>query len=334
MPKEWGADDLLTMARGYQPAIVLAAAAELELYDLLADVEATAETVAEQAGADVRATTIILDALAALGIIEKRGARYHLSADAARWLTTDSPDSVVPMLQHQANCVRRWVQLAAVAKTGRPADRYPGIRGAERDEASFIQAMNVVCAPIASRLVEELRLPTLRHLLDVGGASGTWTIAFLRAYPEATATLFDLPHVIPMAEQRLAAAGVRERVKLVAGDFTTDPLPTGADTVWVSAIVHQNSREENVHLFRSIADALPHQGCVLIRDVLMDSSRTAPVSGALFAINMLVATDGGNSYTFGELRGDLEVAGFSRVAVLRRDEGMDSVVEGYKHSGA
>jgi len=167
-------------------------------------------------------------------------------------------------------------------------------------------------------------------LLDVGGASGTWTITFLRAYPEATATLFDLPHVIPMAEERLAAAGVGARVHLVAGDFTTKSLPAGADLAWVSAIVHQNSREQNIRLFTSIARALTEDGRLLIRDVMMDDARTSPVDGALFAINMLTATNGGGTFTFEELREDLVAAGFADVAVLRHDEGMNSIVTARK----
>lgn len=334
MPKEWNADDLLNLARDYQPACVLAAAAELGLFERLGNAGTTAEAVAEHVGADIRATTMILDALAALAIIEKRRERYHLSQPTARLLTAESRETILPMLQHQANCMRRWTQLAAVVKTGRHPERRPSIRGEEGDQASFIQAMTVVSEPIASQLVEELRLPSFRHLLDVGGASGTWTIAILQAHPDATATLFDLAHVIPMAEEPLAAAGVRERVHLVAGDFTTDPLPSGADLAWVSAIVHQNSREENVRLFKSIAHALTDQGRLLIRDVLMDDGRTTPIMGALFAINMLVATEGGGTYTFNDLREDLEAAGFTEIEVLRRDEGMNSVLGARKVSGA
>ena len=88
------------------------------------------------------------------------------------------------------------------------------------------------------------RLSPLRfqRLLDIGGASGTWTIAFLRAVPEATAVLFDLPQVMPLARERLTRAGLADRVSLVAGDFYTDDLPGGADFAWLSAIAHQNSR--------------------------------------------------------------------------------------------
>jgi predicted O-methyltransferase YrrM len=230
------------------------------------------------------------------------------------------------MTQHQANCLRRWSQLAQVVKTGKAAERTPSIRGEEADYASFITAMDNVSGPIADRVVFEIQPLEFHHLLDVGGASGTWTIAFLRAHRHATATIFDLPHVIPLAEQRLTNAGLRERVKLVAGDFYTDSLPKGADFVWLSAIVHQNSREQNRALFAKVFAALADDGRLAIRDILMNPTRTAPVAGALFAANMLVGTPAGGTFTFEELKEDLASAGFRNAGVLRRDEGMNSVV--------
>jgi Glucose-regulated metallo-peptidase M90/O-methyltransferase domain len=96
----------------------------------------------------------------------------------------------------------------------------------------------------------------LNRLLDVGGASGTWTIEFLRANPSGSATIFDLPPVIPLAEKRLKEAGLSGRVKLVKMNFCTDQLPKGCDLAWVSAIVHQNSRLQNRRLFRRVYRAM------------------------------------------------------------------------------
>ena len=129
-----------------------------------------------------------------------------------------------------------------------------------------------------------------------------------------------------MARQRLADAGLAERVRLVAGDFMEDPLPAGADLAWVSAIVHQNSRAQNRELFAKVFTALAPGGRIAIRDLVMEPSRTRPVAGALFALNMLVGTVGGGTFTFDELREDMEAAGLTHPALLRRDEGMNSVV--------
>ncbi len=129
-----------------------------------------------------------------------------------------------------------------------------------------------------------------------------------------------------MAQRRLAAAGLDQRVQLVAGDFTRDALPPGADLAWVSAIVHQNSRAQNRALFAKVFAALTPGGRIAIRDILMEPDRTQPAVGALFAVNMLVATEGGGTFTFAELREDLEAEGFVQAAVARADEAMNAVV--------
>lgn len=326
MPKNWTADEILALAGSYKAACLLAAAAELDLFTLLAEGPKAAEEVAAKLHADRRGTTILLDALTALQLLDKYADRYTVPSSVAACLTQTGSSSVLAMAHHQVNCLRRWAQCARAVRSGKPAERQPSMRGEDADQAAFIGAMHDVCAPVADEVVADIEPLEFAHVLDVGGASGTWTIALLRAHPDATATLFDLPHVIPLAQQRLADAGLTDRVALVAGDYCVDALPKGADLAWVSAICHQNSRAQNRQLFAAVRDALASRGQILIRDILMDDSRTSPLAGALFAVNMLIATEGGDAYTFAELRDDLQAAGFADPTILRRDEWMNSVI--------
>jgi len=326
MSKQWTADAILELARSYQSPCVLAAAAELDLFGPLGAGGSTAGEAAAKLRCDERAMTVLLDALAALELIRKTGERYMLPEATIPLLAAGGPASVVAMVRHQANCLRRWAQLAKVVRTGQPAGREPSLRGEEADMQSFIGAMHVVSEPIADEVVGHLRPLAWTRVLDIGGASGTWTAALLRARPESSAILFDLPEVIPLARKRLAGKGLTDRVQLVAGDYLQDELPGGADLAWISAIVHQNSRVENRRLFAAARRALQRGGHVAIRDIVMEPSRTAPAAGALFAINMFVATPGGGTFTFDELRADLEEAGFTDVTCARRDPGMNSLV--------
>jgi hypothetical protein len=236
------------------------------------------------------------------------------------------------MLRHQAVCLRRWACLPWTVKHGAPPEAEPSLQGAEADREAFIQAMHVVSREVAPRLIPEINPGGFRRLLDLGGASGSWTIAWLEAEPQARATIFDLPHVIPLARARLSATTVADRVEFVAGDFYTDPLPRGADLVWVSAIIHQNSPTQNRQLYQRIAEALEPGAWLYIRDVVLDSSRTQPVAGAMFAVNMLAATAGGNSYTLADIESDLLSAPFADVELLRRDQGMHSIVRARRTS--
>lgn len=330
----WTAEDILALGRSYQGAAVLAAAADLDLFSALVSSSLSAAQLAFRLKCDVRALTILLDALAALRLLTKAGNNYAVPSGLDAFLTPDGAQSVLAMAQHQGHCLRNWAQLARVVQTGRPAKRMPGIRGEEGAQEAFIGAMHNISAPNADRVIRAVRPLRFRRLLDIGGASGTWTIAFLRACPSAQATLFDLPHVLPMARRRLAAVGLDKRVELVAGDFTRNTLPPGADLAWVSAIVHQNSRAQNRALFAKVFASLRPGGRIAIRDILMGEDRTQPVAGALFAVNMLVATEGGGTFTFAELRDDLESEGFVGVALARKDAAMNAVVVARKAGAA
>lgn len=320
---------ILEMVRAFQPACVLIAAADLDIFTLLHARPMNAARLAGKLKGDVRAAAVLLDALAAIGALTKgTGGRpvYRVPPAVAGLLTETGPRSVLGMVRHQGNCLRNWGQLAGVVLSGRPAAKRPSVRGAGGDLASFIRAMHEVSGPMAGPLVGGLGQLKFSSLLDVGGASGTWTISFLRRNPRARATIFDLPEVIPLARSKIKRAGLAGRVAFAAGSYNRDALPCGHDLAWVSAIVHQNSRAQNRALFAKVYKALTPGGRLLIRDIVVDASRTRPVAGALFAVNMLVATRGGATFTFNELREDLAAAGFVKVKYLRRGQFMDSVL--------
>jgi SAM-dependent methyltransferase len=326
-PDRW---QILQTANAFRAGCVLGAAAELDLFSALGDQGTSAEETARRLQADLRATTTLLDALAALEFLDKQAGLYAVPEALRPLLVEGSPQTLLPMLRHATNLVRTWSQLAQVVKTGQPAAREPSIRGAQADRAAFVAAMHTISGPIADDLVARLGPWNFRHLLDVGGASGTWTLAFLRAVPDCQATIFDLPDAIEQARQRMAASGLGHRVRLVAGDFYSDDLPGGADLAWVSAIAHQHSRADNRALFEKIRTALVPGGRILIRDVVMDAGHVRPVEGALFAINMLVNTAAGGTFTFDEYAEDLQAAGFRQPRLRIKDPWMNSVVEAGK----
>jgi SAM-dependent methyltransferase len=318
------------MARSYQHACVITAAADLGVFEMLATGEKTVEDAARAMDADERGTRILLDALTALELIEKNGDRYSITEEIGALLTPDGELTVFDMVRHQGSCLRRWAQLEYVVKHGGPAERIVSVRGDEADRAAFIGAMDDVNKAVADEIVRDLMPLEFTHVLDLGGASGTWALAWLRANPAARATVFDLPHVEPLAMRRIEANGMSDRITFVAGDFTADPLPDGADLCWISAIVHQNTAAENRVMLKNVHEHLAPGGRALIRDVVMDEARSSPAYGALFAVNMLTGTPGGDTFTFEELRAMLEDAGFSQVELVRADEGMSAVVGAVK----
>ena len=330
MAKQWTALEVLDFSRTYQPACILTAAAALDVFTSLHAKPLTAGALASELGTDLRATIILLDALVALQLLDKQDEKYSVPEDVAEQLSERSADNVLHMVRHIGNCLGRWAELPKVIKTGKCAETGPSIRGAEADREDFIGGMNIISRPIAAGVMDKIQPVRFRHMLDVGGGPGTWSIAFLRAAPQARVTLFDLPEVIPIAEKQFAEAGLTERVTLIEGDYYTDALPEGADLVWLGAICHQNSRKQNRDLFSKVYTALADDGVVIIRDVVMDPSHTSPAGGALFAINMLVGTKAGGTYSFDEYKEDLNAAGFAEVTLIHQDEFMSSLIQARK----
>jgi ubiquinone/menaquinone biosynthesis C-methylase UbiE len=163
------------------------------------------------------------------------------------------------------------------------------------------------------------------RVLDVGGGSGAFAVAFVRAVRGLTATVFDLPEVLPLTERYVSAEGLLERVALVAGDYTADELPAGYDLVFLSAIIHSNSAEENRALLRKCARSLTPRGALVVQDFIMDESRTDPPAGAFFALNMLVGTAAGDTYRESEIRHWMQEAGLTDIVKIETPFGTAQV---------
>ena len=320
---------VLEDVRGFFKSRVILTAAELDLFTRLKKGQTTADDLAKELRCDQRSLTRLLDCLVALKLLSKQDSVYQTS-ERGVLLSAEHPETELPMVLHLSGLWETWSGLTETLMTGENPRRKPVARRGKDSLKDFIGAMHVVGRSLSNEIAEFYDLSGFNRLLDIGGATGTYTIAFLEKNPEMTAVLFDLPDVIPWAEERLGIEGLLGRVELVAGDFYHDELPKGCDLALLSAIIHQNSPQENLDLYRKIHRALVPGGKLLIRDHVMDPGRTYPPQGTLFAINMLVNTRGGDTYTFDEIEEALENVGFAQVELVRKGERMDCLVEARK----
>jgi cyclopropane fatty-acyl-phospholipid synthase-like methyltransferase len=150
-------------------------------------------------------------------------------------------------------------------------------------------------------------------MLDVGGGSGAYSIAFAQANPALRVDILDLAAVEPIARRHIQDAGVADRVNVRAGDLRFGQLGEGYDLVFVSAICHMLSPAENLDLLRRCRAALAPGGRVVVQDFILEPDKTAPRFAALFALNMLVGTRGGASYSEPEYAAWLAEAGFREI---------------------
>jgi SAM-dependent methyltransferase len=188
---------------------------------------------------------------------------------------------------------------------------------ADRERArAFARAMRSISARPAHALV---RLPLLagrKHLLDVGGGSGIFAVACLKAWPDLSATVLEIPSVWPLAEELAREEGVEDRLRTVAADMFRDPWPAGADTILLSQILHDWRPEQGAELVRCSFEALPPGGLLLVHEKLLDAERREPLANALVGIDMLFWTEG-QQYSEAQLRSLLEAARFRQVETAR-----------------
>ena len=307
---------ILEMASGFQRSRVLLTACELGLFTALEEGARSSAEVARALGADGRATDRLMNALCALGLLEKRGDRFANTPLAARFLVQGKPDYLANLL-HTAHLWQTWSTLTEAVRRGRSVMAHAVKAQDATWLRAFIAAMHWRACQQAPAVVTALDLSGVSRVLDVGGGSGAYAMAFARVKGDLQAVVFDLPGVVPLAEEYIRQGGLSDRVRTVAGDFEVDPLGSGFDLVFLSAVLHGNAPAQNHALLRKSAAVLAPGGRLVVQDFIMDEDRTAPAFGALFALNMLVGTDGGDTYTESEVRQWLEAAGLADI--VRKD---------------
>ena len=178
----------------------------------------------------------------------------------------------------------------------------------------------------APQQLANIDLSEIKSTLDIGGGSGAYSMEFVSKKPEIEATVFDLPNVVPITKIFLDKEGFLDKIKTHAGDYTTDDLPKGFDLAFLSAIIHSNSLEINQDLIKKCFDALNKNGKIVIQDWIMNNDRTQPISGAIFAINMLVGTEYGDCFTEQEVTEMLNASGFKNISKIEFETGLSQMV--------
>lgn len=302
-------EQIIEMAAGYQKSRIILTAFELEIFTAIGDGALTSFEIAERINAKPRSTERLLNALCALGFIEKKEGRYSNSMVSARYLVKGSKE-YLSRIGHMIGLYASWGTLTGAVKAG------ASVHAREHDPVSlshFIEAMHYRAKKTAGELVSHIDLSGVKTVLDVGGGSGVYSMAFVKAKPGLKAVVFDLADVTALARTYIAESGLSGSISTMDGDYNSDSFGAGYDLVFMSAIVHINSYDENVALMKRARQSLAKGGRIVIQDHIMDEDRTSPARGAIFALNMLVNTRGGDTYTEREMREWLEKAGCTSI---------------------
>ena len=282
-------DKISVLAAGFQRSRVLLTAYELDLFTALGEDRRASDEVARALETAERATDRLMNALCAMDLLEKKDGRFSNTPLALKFLVKGRPEFMAGLM-HTAHLWDTWSTLTAAVRHGKSVASRPIDERGEGWLDAFIAAMHGRAVKQGQTLVSLLDLSGVSRVLDVGGGSGAYVMAFVRAKEGLTATVFDLPNVIPLTGKYIEQEGFSGSIDTVAGDYSVDDFGSGFDLVFLSAIVHINSYEENLALIRKCAAALNPQGRVVVQDFIMDEDRTGPAFGALFALNMMVGT--------------------------------------------
>lgn len=312
MVSEWNVGTLLGVSSGYWRGCAVQAAVRLKVFTVLGEGPGDAARVAESAGSDVRATGMLLDALAAMGLLVKTAGRYENTPFATQSLVAGTPGYMGHIVLHHHHILDGWAQLDQAVMTGRKVARRS--YGAEIERESFLLGMFNLAMGLAPQMAARFDLTGRTRLLDLGGGPGTYAIHFCKANPTLAAVILDRPTTEPFARQTVARFGLTERIDFIGGDFNIDPIRGGPyDVAWLSHILHSNSPEECLECLKKTAAALEPGGLILIHDFILDNTKDGPEFPALFALNMLLGTENGRSYSRAEVFAMLELAGVTDI---------------------
>ncbi|MEU6731383.1 methyltransferase [Nonomuraea wenchangensis] len=305
---------ILRLGNAFCDAKALLTAVELGVFDALHAGPATADELRERLGLNGRGLSDFLQLLVALDLLSEDGGRYRNASGADRFLVRELPSYVGGfLLRSNRNLYPAWGKLTEALRTGAPqaagsfddviAD--PGLLG------QFVRMMDALTQIIGPELIDAYDWSGHRSVLDVGGCRGNLAGQIVKAHPELSGFVFDLPQMEPFFDEHIAEMGLTGRVSFHGGDFFKDPLPA-ADVVLMGHVLHDWDESQRRGLVHKAYDAVNPGGTLLVYDRMLDDERSR-VENLVISLDMLLVSTGGSEYTSEELRGHAESAGFASV---------------------
>jgi len=289
----------------------------------------TAASFSALARSDERATELLLDACVSLGLLAKNDGEYTNTPESETYLKRTSPHTLAGYALYSNSVLwRLWDHLPDAVREG--SHRWPQafqMQGPifshffKTDEAmrTFLTGLHGLGMMSSPQAIAAHDLSGVQHFVDLGGGTGHLALAFLDQYPNAKATVFDLPQVIPLTKEI-----TKNRVATVEGDFFHDPLPS-ADCYAVARILHDWPLPKIQNLLAKIHDALPVNGRLLICEMLINPEKTGPTRSMMQSLNMLTCTDG-QERTAAEYDQLCKAAGFKSTAAVITGAPVDAVL--------
>ena len=312
-------DRLMQFAWGYAPTLAIEATVRHGIFDLLDKRPLTAAQVASKSGTSLRGVNAILDLLVSLQLLARKAGRFSLTPESATFLVSSKPSYYGMLFGHiSEQLLPSWLQLTQIVRTGRPAVKVNRKQGAVFF-AKFVESLFPLSFPAASTLGKHLGIAKSSSpvsVLDIGAGSGVWGIAVALQSPHVRIHAVDWPMVLKVTQRVARKHGLASRLSTSPGDFFEADFGAGHRLATIGHILHSEGRERSRRLLKKTFDALAPGGTIAIQEFVPNDDRTGPPSALIFAINMLVNTEAGDTFTFAEMSQWLRQAGFKNPRLL------------------
>jgi SAM-dependent methyltransferase len=312
---------ILQFMWGYAPPLVLEAAIRNRTFDVLEKEAKTVEQVSTETGVSVRGLRAVMNLLVGLQFLARDDAgRYSLTPESATYLVRGKPSFLGGMLMHTSTqLLPKWIQLTELVRWGEPAASVNRADDGVPFFQQFVEDLYPFNHPAACTLADALGVAGAQkplRVLDLAAGSGVWGITLAEKSPQVRVTAFDWPGVIAITRRVAERHKVADRFAFIEGDLLEADFGTGHDVAIFGHILHSEGEARSRQLLRKTFAALAPGGTAAIAEFLVNDDRRGPVNGLIFAVNMLVNTEQGDTFSLAEIRGWLEEAGFTNVRTV------------------
>jgi hypothetical protein len=303
---------IMQLALAYRASAALFAASELDVFSTLADGPKTADQVAKERQCHEAPMRLLLESCAATGLLTSNGGSYANTPVADTFLVRGRPAYSANGLKYAEDLYPAWGRLADLVRTGHPPMVPQTILGDDKEKTrAFVYAMHERANGIGSVLPYLPDLTGRRRLIDIGGGPGTYSVALVKRTPGLSSTVLDVPGVIEVTTELIAASGVADRITLMPGDYLTSPFGTGYNAALLSGMMHRETPDSCRLLLQKAFDALEPGGLVIVSDVFFDDDdKRTPPFAVSFALNMMLTSAEGSAHANTEMAAWMTGIGF------------------------
>ena len=310
---------IMQFAWGYVPPLVLEAAIRHRVFDVLDGGAKNVHEVSVATGASERGFSAIMNALVGLSFLAKDAqGSYSLTPESAAFLVSTKPGFQGGLIRHcSEHLIPKWLNLNQIVETGKPVVAVNQEDGGSDFFQKFVVDIFPMSYPAAQALAGHLAASGgVGRVLDLAAGSGVWGIALAQSSEQVRVTSVDWPEVLPVTRKTVARFGLADRFSFVEGDLMQADFGSNHNLATLGHILHSEGEQRSRALLAKTFAALAPGGTIAIAEFLVNPDRTGPVNGLFFAVNMLVNTENGGTYSFEEISSWLAEAGFVNARTL------------------